>query len=70
MIKLVRRAWAYVTAALTGKADAMRSAELAATRAELAAATERMVLPISLIALAFAVYLAYPALMTLISARH
>ena len=58
------------TAALTGKADAMRSAELAATRAELAAATERMVLPISLIALAFAVYLAYPALMTLISARH
>ena len=52
--------------ALGAKAETLRTAELAQTRADMAAATERMVLPITLIAFAYCAYLTYPALDALI----
>jgi len=53
---------ASVRAALTAKAATLRRHELAEAETAAAAATERMVLPIALLALGFVAFLLYPAL--------
>jgi len=53
---------ARVREALTAKAAALRRHELADAEQAAAAATERMVVPIALLALGFVVFLLYPAL--------
>jgi hypothetical protein len=54
--------------ALTAKAAALRAAELATTRAEMASAVEQMTVPAVLIGFCFAAFIVYPAVTTLLSA--
>jgi len=53
--------------ALTAKAAALRAFELATTRAEMASASEQMTVPAVLIGFAFAAFIVYPALSTLLT---
>ena len=53
--------------ALTAKAASLRAYELAATRADMASASERMTVPAVLIGFAFTVFIVYPALATLLT---
>jgi tight adherence protein C len=59
---------ARVRDSLTAKAAALRRHELAEAEAAAAAATERMVLPIALLALGFVIFLLYPALIEVLDA--
>jgi tight adherence protein C len=59
---------ARVRDSLAAKAAALRRHELAEAESAAAAATERMVLPIALLALGFVIFLLYPALTQVVDA--
>ncbi len=55
---------ARIRASLIARADALRTQQLAADEADATTNTERMAIPLALLALAFLVFLVYPALTT------